>query len=79
MAPRNLAVGERASLHLIQRRGDPTKRHDCRTHYLDSGPGLLQRVSYYPADVNCEPLEHDHWREHLGDSPIRDLDGADRR
>jgi len=77
--PRNLAVGERASLHLIQKRGDPTKRHDCRTRCLDSGPGLLRRVSYYRSDVNREPLEHEHWSEHHDDSPIHDLDGADNR
>jgi hypothetical protein len=79
MAPRNVAVRERASLHLIQRRGDPTKSHDYRTRCLNSGPGLLRRVSYYRSDVNCEPLDHDHWCEHLDDCPIHDLDGADNR
>lgn len=39
MAPRTLAVRERASRHLKQRPGDPTKSHDCRTHCLGSGPG----------------------------------------
>lgn len=77
MAPRNLAVKEQTSVHLIQRRGDPTKSHDCRTRCLDSGLALLRRVTYYPVDVNGEPLEHDHWHEHVDDSPIHDLGGVD--
>jgi hypothetical protein len=77
MAPRSVAVRERAPLCLIYRRGDLTRSHDCRTRCLNSWPGLLRRVSYNRSDVDREPFEQDHRCEHLDDCP--DLDGADNR